>query len=111
MSTSHRHTYLSGSRYSKKDAHPHHAYCKKTKAWKDVTSSRPSFHPMQVAPPLDSSVATPGSPAHPAAALPGLINQAHAGSTWAAHTDIDDTVWGIRLDLYSSPSYLGIGFW
>ena len=29
---------------------------------------------------------TRGSPAHPAVVLPGLINQAPAGSTWAADT-------------------------
>lgn len=92
MDTSHQHTYLSCTRYRRhvynKDPHSHHAYCRKTSVSKYVRSSRLSVHPMGLAPPEDSSVVTHGLPAHPAAVLPGLISQAHAGSTWAAHKHI-----------------------
>lgn len=41
---------------------------------------------MEVVPPVGLGVVTHGSPAHPAAVLPGLISQAPAGSTLAADT-------------------------
>lgn len=92
MDTSHQHAYLSHTRYRRhvynKDAHSHHTYCRKTSVSKYVRSSRLSVHPMGLAPPEDSSVVTRGLPAHPAAVLPGLISQAHAGSTWAANKHI-----------------------
>lgn len=92
MDTSHQHTYLSCTRYRRhvysKDAHSHHACCRKTSVSKYVRSSRLSVHPMGLAPPEDSSMVTHGLPAHPAAVLPGLISQAHAGSTWAARKHI-----------------------
>lgn len=56
-----------------------------------LTYERPStlsVQPTETGCPVDPSMATPGSPSHPAAALPGLIIQAHAGSVWAARNTL-----------------------
>lgn len=57
----------------------HRAYCKKMSV---LTYERSST--LSVQPEVDPRTATHGSPSHPAAALPGLIIQDHAGSVWAA---------------------------
>lgn len=43
---------------------------------------------METGCPVDPSMATHGSPSHSAAALPGLIIQAPAGSVWTAHNTL-----------------------
>lgn len=60
----------------------HRAYYRKMSVLTYERSSTLSVHPTGC--PVDPSMATHGSPSHPAAARPGLIIQAHGGSVWAA---------------------------
>lgn len=62
----------------------YHACCGKRRVKRDEKSSRRFDHQHQMEPPMGWDVVAHGSPAHPAAVLPGLTSQAPAGSTSAA---------------------------